>query len=130
MAAPRWKENQLRKLEPSDGVLTTREDWVTWTLGSSDKFDAMDYKWFISAAQALILVNNKFNFFVNHPTPDTIPSPVFMKAVITYLVAHGLVFPVAADNVNPADAAKHVRNYTHIIKVRKGIQSQLSDACA
>eukprot|EP00961_Rhodomonas_salina_P145483 1958015-Rhodomonas_salina.1 len=62
----------------------------------------MDSDFFISASEALILTNDKFNFFVNHPAQDDLtPSPAldaFKKSVITYLVAHGLVFPIDANN--------------------------------
>eukprot|EP00961_Rhodomonas_salina_P202201 2727118-Rhodomonas_salina.1 len=73
----------------------------------------MDSDFFISTLEALILTNNKFNFFVNHPAPDDLtPGPAldaFKKSVINYLVAHGLVFPID--------------------KMMKGIQAQLSSAC-
>eukprot|EP00961_Rhodomonas_salina_P131282 1766732-Rhodomonas_salina.1 len=88
----------------------------------------MDYEFFVGAAEALILVNKKFNYFVNHPTPDVQASPAFQKVVITYLVAHWLVFPIVADNTNPADNAKYASNYVVISRIMKGIQSQLSDA--
>eukprot|EP00961_Rhodomonas_salina_P115213 1550851-Rhodomonas_salina.1 len=45
-------------------------------------------------------------------------------------VNHGLVFPVAADNANPASAAKYQRNFDYIVKSLKAIQSQISDACS
>eukprot|EP00961_Rhodomonas_salina_P290399 3924049-Rhodomonas_salina.1 len=68
MATPRWKENQLSKFEPSDGVFVTREDWTT--LSTTDKFDAMEEDWFIEAAENLSLVNDKFDYLLAHPTPD------------------------------------------------------------
>eukprot|EP00961_Rhodomonas_salina_P111968 1507023-Rhodomonas_salina.1 len=117
---PRWKENQLRQLVPVGGVLTMREDWTTWSLAGGDKFAAMDYEFFIQAAEALILVNDKFNYFVNHPAPDVQAQPAFKKAVIMYLVAHGLEFPINADNVNPASNAKFASNYLMITKILKG----------
>eukprot|EP00961_Rhodomonas_salina_P100115 1346491-Rhodomonas_salina.1 len=63
----------------------------------------MEFDWFIGASEALILTNYKFNFFVNHPPLEvTSGTPaqmlLFKQAVITYLVAHGLVFPINADN--------------------------------
>ena len=129
-SAPRWRDNSFRKFDPSDGVLATREDWTTWTLSSGDKLDAMDCEFFIPAAEALSLVNDKFDYFVNHPNPDVFTTPQFKKAVITYMVAHGFVFPIDADNINPSSDAKFLRNYNVIIKVLKAIQSQLSDSCA
>eukprot|EP00961_Rhodomonas_salina_P165750 2233620-Rhodomonas_salina.1 len=62
MATPRWKENQLSKFEPSDGVFATREDWTTWTLSTTDTFDAMEEDWFIDSAEKLQLVNDKFDY--------------------------------------------------------------------
>eukprot|EP00961_Rhodomonas_salina_P303619 3941297-Rhodomonas_salina.1 len=93
----------------------------------------MDSDFFISASEALILTNDKFNFFVNHLAPDNLtPGPgldTFKKAVITYLVAHGLVFPINANNITPTSAAKFAANYTVSVKMMKGIQGQLSNAC-
>eukprot|EP00961_Rhodomonas_salina_P278988 3768881-Rhodomonas_salina.1 len=45
-------------------------------------------------------------------------------------VNHGLVFPVAADNANPASAAKYQCNFDYIVKSLKAIQSQISDSCS
>eukprot|EP00961_Rhodomonas_salina_P047003 630714-Rhodomonas_salina.1 len=95
----------------------------------------MEFDWFIGASEALILTNDKFDFFVNHQHPDiTNWTPaqmlLFKQAVITYLVSHGLVFSIAsdADNVTPAALAKAPRNYAVITKMLCGIQLQLSDA--
>eukprot|EP00961_Rhodomonas_salina_P089178 1199234-Rhodomonas_salina.1 len=83
---------------------------------------------FISTSEALILTNNKFNFFVNHQAPDYLtPGPcldAFKKAVITYLVAHRLVFPIDANNIAPTLAGKFAANYAVIVKMMKGIQGQ------
>eukprot|EP00961_Rhodomonas_salina_P079600 1069564-Rhodomonas_salina.1 len=58
---------------------------------------------------------------------------LFKQAVITYLVAHGLVFPIDADNVTLAAPAKAPHNYAAITgtKMLRGIQLQLelSDSC-
>eukprot|EP00961_Rhodomonas_salina_P082717 1111626-Rhodomonas_salina.1 len=93
--APRWRENRLSKLTASNGVTLTREDWNLWCLATTYKLDLMEFDWFIGALEALILTNDKFNFFVNHQHPDvTSGTPAQMlllkQAVITYLVAHGL----------------------------------------
>eukprot|EP00961_Rhodomonas_salina_P261411 3532925-Rhodomonas_salina.1 len=85
-SAPRWKDFPIPKLVPSDGVLVSesREDMTTWKLVSGDQFWGMDSDFFISASEALILTNNKFNFFVNHQAPDDLtPGPgldAFKKA--------------------------------------------------
>eukprot|EP00961_Rhodomonas_salina_P298143 3937829-Rhodomonas_salina.2 len=49
--------------------------------------------------------------------------------MITYLVAHGLVFPIDANNTAPTSAGKFAANYAVIVKMMKGIQGQLSNAC-
>eukprot|EP00961_Rhodomonas_salina_P080034 1075958-Rhodomonas_salina.1 len=90
----------------------------------------MDCQFFIPAAEALLLVNNKFDYFVNHPNPDVFTNPQFKKAVITYMVAHGFVFRIDADHINPSSDAKFLCNYKVIIKVLKVMQLQLSDSCA
>eukprot|EP00961_Rhodomonas_salina_P277606 3751561-Rhodomonas_salina.1 len=132
MATPRWKpeENQLCKFEPSDGVFVTREDWTTWTLSTTDKFDSMEEDWFIESAENLSMVNDKFDYLVAHPTPDVLTSADFQKHVITYFVAHCLEFPVAVDNINPASDGKYIRIYAQLQKSLCSIQSQLSDSCA
>eukprot|EP00961_Rhodomonas_salina_P210267 2839046-Rhodomonas_salina.1 len=106
--APRWKENPLRKLEPKDGMLVDLDDWKTWTLPLTDKFDVMEYPWFIPASESLILVNDKFNYFVSHPTPDVLTDNTFKKADAKYLANY----------------------YVQITSALRGIQSQLSDACS
>lgn len=65
-----------------------------------------------------------------HPTPDVLTSADFQKRVITYFVAHCLVFPVAADNINPASDGKYIHIYAQLQKRLHSIQSQLSDSCA
>eukprot|EP00961_Rhodomonas_salina_P262892 3552597-Rhodomonas_salina.1 len=64
----------------------------------------MEYPWFIPASksESLILVNDKFNYFVAHPTPDVLTNTTFKKAVITYLSAHCMIFTLIAQNTNPA----------------------------
>eukprot|EP00961_Rhodomonas_salina_P071204 956452-Rhodomonas_salina.1 len=111
VSAPRWKDNPLRKLEPKDGVLVNREDWTTWTLPSIDKFDVMEFSLFIEASENLILVNDKFYYFVAHPTPDVLTDVPFKKAVSTYCTAYGMFFTPAAQNVNPASSANFAANY-------------------
>eukprot|EP00961_Rhodomonas_salina_P152472 2052239-Rhodomonas_salina.1 len=133
-AAPQWRDNSFSKFDPSDCVLETQEDWTAWTLSSGNKLNTMDCEFFILAAEALWLVNDKFDYFVNHPNPDVFTTPQFKKValVITYMVAHCFVSPIAADNINPSADTKFPRNYNVIIKVQvlKVIQSQLSDSCA
>eukprot|EP00961_Rhodomonas_salina_P054911 737975-Rhodomonas_salina.1 len=127
---PRWKENPLCKLKPKDGVLVDQDDWTTWTLPSTYKFNVMEYPWFIPASESLILVNDKFNYFVFHPTPEILTDTTFKKAVITYLSAHCMIFTQIAQNTNPASDAKYLANYVQITSALHCIQSQLSDACS
>eukprot|EP00961_Rhodomonas_salina_P165920 2235648-Rhodomonas_salina.1 len=65
----------------------------------------MEYPWFIPASESLILVNDKYNYFVAHPTPDVLTDATFKKAVITYLSAHCMIFTPIAQNTNPASDA-------------------------
>ena len=127
---PRWKDNQLKIFKPESDILPTREEWHVWTLSSAPKFNAMDYEFFIPAAEALILEDEEFHSIVNHPVRDTLTGIPFKKKVITMLVGHWLLFPIAADNTNPDSDAKYVRNYAYIVRILKGIHSQLSDACS
>eukprot|EP00961_Rhodomonas_salina_P241744 3265731-Rhodomonas_salina.1 len=71
----------------------------------------MEFSWFIEASENLILVNNKFNYFVAHPTPDVLTNAPFKKAVITYCAAYGMSFTPAAQNMNPASNANFAANY-------------------
>ena len=138
-AAPRWKDNAFSKLksaeqakDKSSSIPPTKEDWRTWTLQAYDKLDAMDEEWFTSASDSLVFIDNTFPEIVAHPALDVTrpPDNAFKTAVVTYSVLHGIVFPVAADNVNPTTGVRLDRNYANIIARLKAIQSQLSDSCS
>jgi len=92
----------------------------------------MNEAWFVDAAESLTLVDDEFHFLVAHPVPDVISPPdnAFKTAVVNLAVLHGIRFPTAADNVNPATGAKLQRNFDNIVSRLKAIQSQLSDACS
>eukprot|EP00961_Rhodomonas_salina_P296335 3936255-Rhodomonas_salina.2 len=90
----------------------------------------MESSGFIDAADTLILEDDEFHQLLNHPVLDNTASAAFKQHVVTLCVNHGLVFPVAADNANPASPAKFLRNYNYIVKSLKSIQSQISDACS
>eukprot|EP00961_Rhodomonas_salina_P264659 3577100-Rhodomonas_salina.1 len=74
----------------------------------------MEEDWFIESAENL--VKDKFDYLVAHPTPDVLTSVDFQKRVITYFVAHCLVFFVAVDNINPASDSKYIRIYAQLQK--------------
>eukprot|EP00961_Rhodomonas_salina_P101628 1367200-Rhodomonas_salina.1 len=83
----------------------------------------MEEDWFIESVENLSLVNDKFDYLVAHPTPDVLTSADFQKRMITYFVAHCLVFPIAADNINPASDGKYIRIYAQLQKRLRSIQS-------
>ena len=134
MAAPRWKDNAFKKFVPKDGTLPTKEEWRTWGIQVNNKLEAMGDEWFVDAAEALTLVEDEFHQLIAHPVPDVFlptPNAAFKVAVVNIAVLHGILFPVAADNVNPtAPVAKLNSNYANIIARVKAINSQLSDTCS
>eukprot|EP00961_Rhodomonas_salina_P144197 1941350-Rhodomonas_salina.1 len=75
-------------------------------------------------------MNSRVHQLLNHPVLDNTASAAFKQHVVTLCVNHSLVFPVAADNANPASPAKFLCNYNYIMKSLKLIQSQISDACS
>eukprot|EP00961_Rhodomonas_salina_P227383 3074200-Rhodomonas_salina.1 len=76
-SAPRWhKENQLSKFDPAE-VIATAEEWQTWTIQTFDKFNAMEYPFFIPAAEALVFEDEQFHELVAHPVPDVFTDPIF-----------------------------------------------------
>eukprot|EP00961_Rhodomonas_salina_P167923 2263852-Rhodomonas_salina.1 len=66
----------------------------------------MEEDCFIDAAEKLQLVNDKFNYLVNHPPPDLITSPAFQKKVVELAVNSSFVFCIVANNTYPASDAK------------------------
>eukprot|EP00961_Rhodomonas_salina_P291066 3931672-Rhodomonas_salina.2 len=90
----------------------------------------MDSLWFIKALDTLVLVDYEFQHLLYHPVLDNVTSVAFKQHVVLMCVNHCLVFPVAADNANPASAAKFQLNLDYIVKSLKAIQSQISDACS
>ena len=108
MSVPgKWKENALRKFSPKDNVLATPEEWRTWVLPTSDKFDIMGYTFFMKVADALILEDEEFHQIVAHPIQDSFTTPAFKVAVINLVVNNSTdFFPDPNDNVNPAVGVK------------------------
>ena len=81
--APRWRDNPL-KIFKGKADIPTKEEWNLWVLTSTAKLEAMEMPFFISALEALVLENNEFHALVAHPTPDTVTSDAFKKAVVTF----------------------------------------------
>eukprot|EP00961_Rhodomonas_salina_P027466 371581-Rhodomonas_salina.2 len=120
MATPHWRENALRKLMPSDGVLVSRKDWTSWVLSSTDKFEGMNIDYFIASAEGLVLTNYKFEYLVAHPAPDVLNSPEFKKKVITYFMAHGMEFSTTAYTLNQTSAWTQHCSVTAVLLLFRG----------
>eukprot|EP00961_Rhodomonas_salina_P205541 2774431-Rhodomonas_salina.1 len=65
-----WKDHPLKHFILKDGILPGPQEWRTWLLPTSDKFDVMLLPWFIKTAESLVFVDEEFQQIVAHPALD------------------------------------------------------------
>ena len=132
-SVPHWKDHKLKDLARKEGTVSkklTKEDWNRFENSAVDSFDAMNYDWFVPAAESLVLDGDVFDQIAAPPALDVFTSAIFRKAVVRICVAEGLIFPIAAHNVNPSSDPRYAANYDYIILQLRSIQSQLSTRCS